>query len=63
MFDYIQDVLDESPEESYRQAETQAANHLLDVEKEIEKLNKEDGSLFRHLVSKLFVELSIIFYT
>ena len=53
MFDYIQDALDKSPEESNGQAETLADNHLLDVEKNIDKLNKEDGSLFRHLVAKL----------
>ena len=33
MFDYIQDALNESPEESYEQAETQAANHLFDMYK------------------------------
>ena len=53
MFDQIQDSLGESPEESYGQAETQAASHLLDVYKEREKLNKQDGSLFLHLIAKL----------
>ena len=40
MFDYIQDVLDESPDEFHGQAETPAANHLFDVEEESKKLNK-----------------------
>ena len=53
MFDYIQYVLDKSPEEFHGRAETPAANHIFDVEKDSEKLNKEDGSLFHHLVSKL----------
>ena len=33
MFDYIQDALDTSPEESHGRTETLADNHLLDVEK------------------------------
>ena len=53
MFDCIQDALDTSPEESHGQTETLADNHLLDVEKYIDKLNKEDGGLFRHLVAKI----------
>ena len=53
MFDYIQDVLDKYPKEFHRRAETPAANHLLRVNKESEKLNKEDGSLFHHLVAKV----------
>ena len=40
MFDYIKDVLDKSPKEFNGQAETPEANHLFDVEKESEKLNK-----------------------
>ena len=53
MFDYIQDVLDNSPEEFHGRAETPVANHLFDVGKDSEKINKEDGSLFHNLVSKL----------
>ena len=30
-----------------------AVNHLFDVDEESEKPNKEDGSLFHHLVAKL----------
>ena len=53
VFDYIHDVLDKSPEEFHGWAETPAANHLFDVEKESEKLNKEYGILFHHLLAKL----------
>ena len=53
MFDYIQDVLDEFPEELHGQVETTAANHLFDVDKESKKLNMEYGSLFNHLLVKL----------
>ena len=49
----IQDVFDESPEDFHGQTETPAANHLFDVDKESENMNKEDGSLFNHLLDKL----------
>ena len=53
MFDYIQDVFDEPPEEFHGQTETPAANHLFDVDKESENMNKENGSLFNQLLDKL----------
>ena len=53
MFDYIKNVLDKSQEEFCRRSETPVANHLFYVDKKIEKLNKEDGSLFNHMLAKL----------
>ena len=53
MFDCIQDVLDEPPEKFHGQAEKTAANHLFYVKKERETLNKEDGSLFCHMLTKI----------
>ena len=53
MFDYIKDVFDEFLEKFHRRSETPAANHLFYEDKESEKMNKEDGSLFNHMVAKL----------
>ena len=39
IFDYIQDVLDEFPEEFHGKAKTLASYHIFDVDKESEKLN------------------------
>ena len=39
IFDCIQDVLDEFPEEFHGQVETLAYNHIFDVDKESGKLN------------------------
>ena len=53
MFDYIQDVLDELPEEFHGRAETTLANRLFYMYKENEKLNKEDGSICCRLLAKV----------
>ena len=53
MFDYIQDFLGELPEGFHGRDETPAANHLFDVYKESNNMNKEEGSLFHNLVDKL----------
>lgn len=53
MFDYINEVIKESPEDFKGTAETPAAAHLFEVNEQREKLESEDISIFHHLVAKL----------
>eukprot|EP00957_Ditylum_brightwellii_P120249 9175034-Ditylum_brightwellii.AAC.1 len=52
MLDYIVALLDNLPEEYDGEAATPAANHLLDVNDEAEKLKEEEAQLFHHVVAK-----------
>ena len=54
MQDYVQNMIDESPEEIMKGAmSSPAANHLFEVNPEAEKLGTVNAETYHHLVAKL----------
>ena len=54
MKDYIQNMVDETPESLMKGAmSTPAANHLFEVNPEADKLGSVDAETYHHLVAKL----------
>ena len=57
MIPYLQEVVDEFPEDiQSKKAKTPAANHLFDVNDSAEKLTKEKADVFHHVVAQLLWE-------
>ena len=53
MFKYIQEIIDESPEEFVGKAETPAATHLFEVDDEKKPIKEKKSRLYHHLTTKL----------
>jgi hypothetical protein len=53
MFDYIQDMMDEIPEDMAGEASTPAANHLFTINQKPILLSEENADLFHHFTAKL----------
>lgn len=53
MFDYLEEIIDNVPEESKVEATSPAGSHLFTVDKDAEKLNEDDSNTFHNHVAKL----------
>ena len=53
MFKYIQEIIDESPEEFVGKAEAPAATHLFEVDDEKKPINEDKSRLYHRLTAKL----------
>jgi hypothetical protein len=53
MNDYVENLLDEIPEDMPGHAATPAANHLFRINDKAEKLNEKDSEKYHHLTAKL----------
>eukprot|EP00957_Ditylum_brightwellii_P019655 1482723-Ditylum_brightwellii.AAC.2 len=55
MLDCIEKLLLDLPDDFSGEAATPTANHLFEVDKKAEKLDKKDGEFFHHVVAKLIL--------
>ena len=55
MFDYLEEILVNLPDEFRGKATTPAGGHLFTVDKDAEKLNDKDADMLHHYVVKLLV--------